>query len=84
MEEKGVVVLMSSRVGVTGMLSRVPLVVFPISSVALVREFPGSSIKTNNKGHDLTPLKVVCHGSRSNLFPFVFRQSSLTFINLRC
>ena len=50
MEEKGVVVLMSSRVGVTAIMSRVSVVVgFPISSVALVRQFPGGSIKTNNK-----------------------------------
>ncbi len=82
MEEKGGVVLMSSRVGVTAIMSRVSVVLFPIRSVPLVREFPGGSIKTNNKGYDLTPLKVVCHGS--NLFPFVFRQCSLTFINLRC
>jgi hypothetical protein len=91
MEEKGVVDLMSSHVGVTAndaataIMTRLVVVVgagFPIRSVASVRQFPGGSIKTNNKEHDLTALKVVCHVS--NLFPFVFRQCSLTFINLRC
>jgi hypothetical protein len=50
MEEKVVVVLMSSHVGVTTNDVSVSVVVgFPINSVALVRQFPGGSIKTNNK-----------------------------------